>query len=95
MRKTLVKPALFVAAVRRCCSGAAWRRLLIFGVVVLCTAFVASAQENAELTGTVKDPSGAVVANANVTLTDAATGEAQRMATGYTTFRHSTSAATT
>jgi hypothetical protein len=75
MRKTLVKPALFVAAVRRCCSGAAWRRLLIFGVVVLCTAFVASAQENAELTGTVKDPSGAVVANANVTLTDAATGE--------------------
>jgi hypothetical protein len=75
MRKTLVKPAWFVAAARRCCSGAAWRRLLIFGVVVLCTAFVASAQENAELTGTVKDPSGAVVANANVTLTDAATGE--------------------
>jgi hypothetical protein len=43
--------------------------------VALCTAFVASAQENAELTGTVKDPSGAVVPNAKVTLTDASTAE--------------------
>ena len=34
-----------------------------------------SAQENAELTGTVKDPSGAVVPNARVTLTNASTAE--------------------
>jgi hypothetical protein len=33
------------------------------------------AQENAELTGTVKDPSGAVVPNAKVTLTNASTAE--------------------
>ena len=37
--------------------------------------FMASAQENAELTGTVKDPSGAVVPNAKITLTDASTAE--------------------
>ena len=52
-----------------------WKRLLCISTVALCTAFVASAQENAELTGTVKDPSGAVVPNARVTLTNASTAE--------------------
>jgi len=52
-----------------------WKRLLCLSTVALCTAFVASAQENAELTGTVKDPSGAVVPNARVTLTNASTAE--------------------
>ena len=52
-----------------------WKRLLCLSTVALCTVFVASAQENAELTGTVKDPSGAVVPNAKVTLTNASTAE--------------------
>ena len=52
-----------------------WKRLLCLSTVALCTAFMASAQENAELTGTVKDPSGAVVPNARVTLTNASTAE--------------------
>jgi Carboxypeptidase regulatory-like domain len=52
-----------------------WKRLLCLSVVVLCAAFMANAQENAELTGTVKDPSGAVIPNANVTLTNASTAE--------------------
>jgi hypothetical protein len=52
-----------------------WKRLLCLSTVLLCTAFLANAQENAELTGTVKDPSGAVVPNARVTLTNASTAE--------------------
>lgn len=52
-----------------------WKRLLCLSTVALCTAFVANAQENAELTGTVKDPSGAVVPNAKVTLTNVSTAE--------------------
>ncbi|HEY1499511.1 MAG TPA: TonB-dependent receptor [Acidobacteriaceae bacterium] len=43
--------------------------------MALCTTFLANAQENAELTGTVKDPSGAVVPNARVALTNASTAE--------------------
>jgi hypothetical protein len=47
------------------------------GVVLLTLLCVGSAwaQENAELKGTVTDPSGAVVANATITITNAATGE--------------------
>ena len=52
-----------------------WKRLLCLSIVVLCTAFIANAQENAELTGTVKDQSGAIVPNAKVTLTEASTAE--------------------
>lgn len=52
-----------------------WKRLLCLSAVALCTVFMASAQENAELTGTVKDASGAVVPNARVTLTNASTAE--------------------
>jgi hypothetical protein len=42
-------------------------------LILACTA--AFAQENAELTGTVKDPLGAVIPNATVTITNTATGE--------------------
>ena len=52
-----------------------WKRLLCLSAIALCTAFLANAQENAELTGTVKDQSGAVVPNARVTLTNASTAE--------------------
>ncbi len=47
--------------------------LLPLFFVLACTA--ALAQENAELTGTITDPAGAVVSNAAVTLTNVATGE--------------------
>ena len=45
---------------------------LVVGMLLCGTSW---AQENAELTGTVKDPSGAVVPNAKITLTDASTAE--------------------
>jgi hypothetical protein len=49
----------------------------MFGVVLLVLfCFVsAGAQENAELTGTVTDPTGAVIPNATITLTNPSTGE--------------------
>jgi hypothetical protein len=43
-------------------------------VFALCAFVVASAQENAEITGTVTDPSGAAVANATVSITHLSTG---------------------
>jgi hypothetical protein len=51
----------------------------MFGVVLLVLfCFVtARAQENAELTGTVTDPTGAVIPNATITLTNPGTGEAR------------------
>ena len=52
-----------------------WKRWLCLATVALSAVFMANAQENAELTGSVTDPSGAVVANAKVTLTNSATGE--------------------
>ncbi|MGA3011707.1 MAG: carboxypeptidase-like regulatory domain-containing protein, partial [Terracidiphilus sp.] len=48
--------------------------LLPLFVLLACTAAV-FAQENAELTGTVTDPAGAVISNASVTLTNVATNE--------------------
>src|SRR5262249_18453381 len=57
--------------------------LLLLGILI---AFggVAAAQTvvSGELTGTVTDPSGAVVANAKLTLTSEATGEVQSSVTG-------------
>src|ERR1039458_8153520 len=50
-----------------------WIVLLLLLIVLACTAVYA--QENAELTGTVTDPTGAVVSNASVTLTNVATRE--------------------
>jgi hypothetical protein len=54
-----------------------WKRWLCLAAITLSAVFVANAQENAELTGSVTDPSGAVVANAKVNLTNSATGEAR------------------
>lgn len=51
------------------------RWLPLFFGLFLVFSFTAKAQENAELLGSVTDPTGAVVANATVTLTNAATGE--------------------
>jgi hypothetical protein len=51
----------------------------LFGLVVLVLMCFASvkAQENAELTGTVTDPSGAVIPNAKVTITNTSNGESR------------------
>jgi hypothetical protein len=50
-----------------------WIILLPLLIAFACTAVFA--QENAELTGTITDPAGAVVSNASVTLTNVATSE--------------------
>ncbi len=44
-------------------------------VLALCIPLSMRAQENAELSGTVKDPTGAVVPNATITLINTATGD--------------------
>src|SRR5205807_8178371 len=51
------------------------RFLLVLGVLGLMTSMVWAQAGTGELTGLVSDPSGAVVANATVTLTNAATGD--------------------
>jgi Carboxypeptidase regulatory-like domain len=51
------------------------KRLLCIIGIAGCAVFTAGAQENAELSGTVSDPTGAVIANAKVILTNSATGE--------------------
>src|SRR5919108_4037487 len=51
------------------------RILLVLGVLALSTSVVWAQGGNGELTGLVTDPSGAVVANAQVTLTNSATGD--------------------
>src|SRR6516165_661685 len=50
------------------------RQTLSILVFALCAFVMASAQENAEITGTVTDPSGAAVANATVSITHLSTG---------------------
>lgn len=49
------------------------RRILSIFVFVLCAVAIAGAQENAEITGTVTDATGAAVPNATVTITHQAT----------------------
>jgi hypothetical protein len=44
-------------------------------LLALLSVSIAAAQENAELTGTVTDPTGAVIPNAKITITNTATGE--------------------
>lgn len=51
------------------------KRLLCITSIAMCVAFTASAQENAELSGVVTDPTGAVVSGAKVIVTNSATGE--------------------
>jgi hypothetical protein len=55
-------------------------RLLVIGFVFVLSAFgsIARGQENATIAGTVTDPSGAVVPNATITLTDTATGQVRQ-----------------
>ena len=63
-------------------------RLARFASVIVLTALafvaMAGAQENAELTGTVMDQSGAAVPNATVTITNAATGDSHTASTNST-----------
>ena len=47
-------------------------RCLVLVLLVLLCLTAATAQENAELTGTVTDPTGAVIPNATITLTNTA-----------------------
>ncbi len=53
------------------------RRILSIFVFALCAAAIAGAQENAEITGTVTDATGAAVPNATVTITHQATNSAR------------------
>jgi Carboxypeptidase regulatory-like domain len=53
----------------------ATRRLFLLPLLLMLASAGAFAQENAELTGRVKDASGAVIPNATVTITNTATGE--------------------
>src|SRR5579864_5851590 len=55
------------------CVRDAQRAVWIFAVVAF-LASMATAQSSSQLNGSVQDPSGASVANANITLTDTATG---------------------
>ena len=56
----------------RCVPGAK-RAICLFAVLTL-LASIAAAQASSQLNGSVTDPSGATVAEANITLTETATG---------------------
>jgi hypothetical protein len=53
---------------------------LLFGFLAACIPF-ASAQENASVTGSVTDPTGAVIPNATITLTNTGTGDTKTATT--------------
>src|SRR5450631_3577501 len=57
------------------------RRLLLSLGLICLPCFVAMAQTSGEITGEVKDPSGAVMPNASVTVTNAATNVARSTVT--------------
>ncbi len=52
--------------------------VVLFALIACLTVSVATAQENANITGTVTDPTGAVIPHASVTLTNTATGHQQQ-----------------
>src|SRR4051794_9651618 len=55
------------------------------GIAILVAFTVsAGAQDNASLTGTVTDPSGAAVVNASITITNVATGQARNTVSNST-----------
>ena len=56
----------------RCMQGA-WRAIWMFAAMAI-LASLATAQSTSQLNGSVSDPSGASVAGAKISLTDAATG---------------------
>jgi hypothetical protein len=60
------------------------RRTLGLLLCAMCAIAIARAQENAEITGTVTDPSGAAVPNAIVTITHVSTGTARTTQTNVT-----------
>src|SRR5580692_2456677 len=53
------------------------KSILGLALAILLCVSIAQAQENAELSGTVTDPTGAVIPNAKVTITNIATGESR------------------
>ena len=55
------------------CTQGAWLAIWMFVALAL-FASLATAQSTSQLNGSVSDPSGASVAGAKITLTDAATG---------------------
>jgi hypothetical protein len=67
------RSSLCVPAVVRSLGCVALRYMLVLGVLLLALPFLAHAQE-ATIVGTVTDPSGAVVPNTSITITNVATG---------------------
>src|SRR3954447_16239271 len=66
---------------RRVAEQAAWRSRIFwvaFLAILLVLAKGASAQDNATITGTVSDASGAVIPNAEINLTNPATGQVRK-----------------
>jgi hypothetical protein len=61
-----------------------WKQFACLCVFALCALFTANAQENAEITGVVTDPSGAAVAGVSVAITDTATGATRSTVTSAT-----------
>jgi hypothetical protein len=62
----------------------AWKSLTVWFACIAAFLVLASgawAQDNATLSGTVADPSGSVVANANISLTNSATGQVRQVTT--------------
>src|SRR5579883_2904111 len=61
-----------------------WKHLFVLSIFALCALLTAYAQENADITGTITDQSGAAVAGVTVTITDTATGATRSTVTSAT-----------